>query len=460
MPLRIATTSQMIASVRAAGYEGILLPALPDEDIHRGMERRLADGAIIEPFLRRERVDLLLDVDTSVLTLSPVPGRPNEVTLTAEFCGIPYVTLYIDPVTSTMNKVPWAQHWAMLERPSWVKAVWEAPHADELTRLGIPQVIQLPMAIADRDFDTSPPSPRVDGPVVAFMGHPATSWFRSQNPVLPRQLFPGFMAAAVNADAPGTPFHHVYHELYGFGESVTANEPPDVRARKSADYFNAKFVYNAWLAVRQRDRFAIFLSRHLGDRFELIGDFWDKDHGLPQKPTIRDYDELYRRMREVPICLNLVKGCLEGGLNLRHFEVTAVGGFLLTYWTPELPQCFEVGKECEAFRNERELLEKVRYYVAHPEKRLAIAAAGQRRTLRDHLYSRRIRQLVSMLRHRGVLPQQSTHAASADKPMEISVRGVPHVSLWRGAPGGVNLDAARPGGAANGMIVASARIRV
>ncbi len=460
MPLRIATTSQMIASVRAAGFDGVLLPTLPDEDIHRGMERRLADGAILEPFLRRERVDLLLDVDTSALTLSPLPGRGGEIGLTAEICGVPHVCLYIDPVTSTMNKVPWTQHWAMLERPSWVKAVWEAPHADELIQLGIPQVVRLPMAIADRDFDTSPPSPCGDGPVVAFMGHPASSWFRSQNPVLPRQLLPGFMAAAVNADAPGTPFHQVYHDLYRFGQPVTAADPPDARARKSADYFNAKFVYNAWLAVRQRDRFAIFLSKHLGDRFELIGDFWDKDHGLVQKPTIRNYDELYRRMREVPICLNLVKGCLEAGLNLRHFEVTAVGGFLLTYWTPELSECFEVGKECETFRNERELLEKVRYYVAHPEERLAIAAAGQRRTLRDHLYSRRIRQLVDMLRQRGVLAQEASQADPADKPMEISVRGVPPCSTWREVPGGVNLAASRPGGVADGMIVASARMRV
>lgn len=460
MPLRIATTSQMIASVRAAGFDGVLLPALPDEDIHRGIDRRLADGAIVEPFLRRERVDLLLDVDTSALTLSPVPGRPHEVTLTAEICGVPYVTLYIDPITSTMNKVPWAQHWAMLERPSWVKAVWDTAHAEELERLGIPQVLHLPMAMMDREFDTSAPRLRTDGPVIAFMGHPATSWFRSQNPVLPHQLLPGFIAAAVNADAPGTPFHHVYHDLYRFGEPTTKEDSPEVRARKSADYFNAKFVYNAWLAVRQRDRFAIFLSKHLGDRFELIGDFWDKDHGLPQQPTIRDYDELYRRMREAPICLNLVKGSLETSLILRHFEVTAVGGFLLTYWTPELPQCFEVGKECEAFRNERELLEKVRYYVAHPDERQAIAQAGQRRTLRDHLYSHRLRQLVDRLQQNGVLIRKGGEPKCADKRMECSVRGVPPVSLWRKTPGGVNLDAARPREAVDGMIVASARMRI
>lgn len=460
MPLRIATTSQMIASVRAAGFDGVLLPTLPDEDIHRGMERRLADGAIIEPFLRRERVDLLLDVDTSALTLSPLPGRGGEVGLTAEICGVPHACLYIDPVTSTMNKVPWAQHWGMLERPSWVKAVWDTAHAEELQRLSIPQVLHLPMAMMDRDFDTSAPSPRTDGPVIAFMGHPATSWFRSQNPVLPRQLLPGFIAAAVNADSPGTPFHHVYHDLYGFGQPIASKDSPDVRARKSADYFNAKFVYNAWLAVRQRDRFAIFLSKHLGDRFELIGDFWDKDHGLAQKPTIRDYNELYRRMREAPICLNLVKGSLESSLILRHFEVTAVGGFLLTYWTPELPRFFEVGKECEAFRNERELLEKVRYYVAHPQERLAIAAAGQRRTLRDHLYSRRIGQLVDMLLQRGVLSREASDADPADKPMEISVRGVPPCAAWREVPGGVNLAASGPGGVADGMIVASARMRV
>lgn len=403
-PLRIAVTSQLAPAVRAAGFDVVVLPRLASEDIHRSLEQRLADGQAVHDFLVENPADLMIDVDTAALTLTRLaPGSP-QVRLTAEVVGIPHVSCYIDPVTSTCNQVPWAQHWAMLERGSWIKAVWETAHAQELVRLGVPQVTRLPMALIDRDVDATPAEPDMSGPVLAFMGHPATSWFNSNNAVLPRQLMPGLIAAAVNADQPGTPFHVTYYDLYRFAEPPSPDDAPLVRARKAADYFNAKFLYNAYLALRQRDRFVMFLSRHLGDRFELVGDFWEKDHGLKHKPRIWELDRLYRRMREVPICLNLMKGCLETGLNLRHFEVTAAGGFLLTYWTPELPTMFEVGRECETFRNERELLEKVRYYLAHPRERRDIALAGQRRTIRDHLYSHRILALVDELQQAGVLP--------------------------------------------------------
>lgn len=413
---RIATTSQMFDSVVAAGYEAVLLPALPNEDIHRGLAQRLSDGSVYEPFLRESGADLILDVDTGALTLSPVPGRTGEVRMTCDAVGIPYVCLYIDPVTSTMNQVPWLQHWALLSQPCWIKAVWESAHLEELTRLGVPNVVHVPMAIHDAAFDLSPPRVRYDGPVVAFMGHPASSWFRSQNAVLPRQLLPGLTAAAVNADAPGTPFHRTYFDLYGFGEAGNAVDSVEIGARKAAEYFNTKFVYNAYLALRQRDRFAVFLQKHLGERFELTGDHWEKDHGLHSLPTIRDRAALFRRMREVPICLNLVKGCLESGLNLRHFEVTAAGGFLLTYWTPDLPKYFEPGKECETFRSETELLTKVRYYLENRAQRDRIAAAGQRRTLREHLYSHRIRDLVKLLDQAGVTRREQ--AAGVEKAVE------------------------------------------
>lgn len=401
--LRIAATAQFEPAIRAAGFEPLILPRLPDEDIHRSLEQRLADGEVIHRYLTDHPADLLIDVDTAALTLTRKRPDTNEVWLTSESLGLPYVSCYIDPITSTCNRVPWIQHWAMLEQGSWIKAVWEIAHAQELIRLGIPQVLRLPMGLIDRPVDLTPAEPDMTGPVLTFIGHPATAWFNSQQSVLPRQLMPGLIAAAVNADQPGTPFHVTYYDLYRFAEPPLPEDGLEVRARKAAEYFNAKFVYNAYLALRQRDRFVMFLSRHLEDRFELVGDFWDSVYGLPHRPRIWDYDQLFRRMREVPICLNLVKGCLETGLNLRHFEVTAAGGFLLTYWTPELESMFVVGRECESFRNEKELLEKIRYYLARPQQRQDIALAGQRRTLSEHLYSHRLQELVNRLRGAGVL---------------------------------------------------------
>ena len=421
-PTRIATTGQLERSVREAGFDTHRLPDIPTLDCHRPLAQRLADGAVYQSFLEQHDIDLVLDFNTEAMTLIASPFHADQVTLTTAALGIPYVACYLDPVTSTMANVQWADHWQLLESNTWIKWIWETGHAEELMKLGIPNIITLPMAAANDDFDTRPlPEPEA-GPVAAFMGHPASSWFRSTQPVQPSQLFVGLTAAAVRADLPELPFHKIYYDLYHFGDRPQSTDDAQVRSAKAREYYDQKFIYNAYLAVKQRDRFARFLKAKLGDAFELVGDHWGTYYGLRHTPRIWDMKVLHARMRHVPICLNFMKGCLETGLNVRHFEITAYGGFMLTYWTPELSGCFEIGRECDVFRNEAELLEKIGYYLEHTKERLEIAAAGQRRTLKAHLYSHRVCKLVELLSAAGVLPK---------KPHQTSEERVPKIDVQR-----------------------------
>lgn len=414
--LRIATTKQLEQSVRAAGFDAYLLPELSNLDFNRTLRQRLADGDVYRPFLEQNDIELVLDFNTAALTLVPSPTKANEVTLTTAALGIPYVACYLDPVTSTMGQVDWAHHWQLLESPAWIKWIWESAHSDELTRLGVRNVVTLPMGAADDDFDTSPLPDPDPGPAVAFMGHPASSWFTSQQTIVPGQLFVGLTAAAVRADMPDLPFHKIFYDMYAFAEPPSAGDDPATRAQKSSSYFAHKFTYNAYLAIKQRDRFARFLKAKLGDAFELIGDHWGSHYGLKHTPRVWDMKVLHERMRRVPICLNLMKGCLETGLNIRHFEITGYGGFMLTYLTAELESCFEIGRECDVFRDEAELLEKIDHYLNHPDERREIAAAGQKRTMSEHLFSHRIRALVELLRGAGVLPRDG---AAQDRSTRI-----------------------------------------
>ncbi len=404
-PLRIATTEQLARSVREAGFEAHVLPPIATLNFNRGPQQRLADGPIYREFLSRHGIDLVLDFNTEALTLVPANSTDGEVQITTAALGIPHVASYLDPITSTMSEASWSDHWHLLENNSWIKWIWETAHGEELRKLGIPNIITMPMAAANDDFDTTPQPEATDGPLVAFMGHPASSWFRSAQGILPQHLFAGLTAAAVRADMPDLTFDKVYHELYQFGQPPLESDDRATRAGKSQLYFHHKFAYNAYLAIKQRDRFARFLKIKLGDAFELIGDHWETNYGLKHTPRIWDMNVLHERMRRVPICLNLMKGNLETGLNYRHFEITAYGGFMLTYWTPELVSCFEIGEECDVFRDESELLDKIAFYIENPARRRDIAVAGQRRTLREHLYSHRITKLVDILRDNGVLPR-------------------------------------------------------
>jgi spore maturation protein CgeB len=84
-------------------------------------------------------------------------------------------------------------------------------------------------------------------------------------------------------------------------------------------------------------------------------------------------------------------------VNPRTFELAACGAFQLVDERSLLPELFEVGKEIVTFKDIHDLKEKLAYYRDHPEERAAIAAASKARVLRDHTYSARLKQMLSII---------------------------------------------------------------
>lgn len=91
--------------------------------------------------------------------------------------------------------------------------------------------------------------------------------------------------------------------------------------------------------------------------------------------------------------------------NMRLFEVTGSGRFLLAEYHDNIGEYFEIGREIETFRDEQELFDKIRYYLAHPEQREAIARRGQERCLRLYSMEMRAAELDRIIRiHIAALP--------------------------------------------------------
>ena len=77
------------------------------------------------------------------------------------------------------------------------------------------------------------------------------------------------------------------------------------------------------------------------------------------------------------------------GLPCRSFEVPACKAFSLQPFREDLPMLYKVGEEVEAFSDEGEMMDKLSFYLRHPERREEMASKAYRRTLRDHTYERR-----------------------------------------------------------------------
>jgi len=84
--------------------------------------------------------------------------------------------------------------------------------------------------------------------------------------------------------------------------------------------------------------------------------------------------------------------------NMRLFEATGVGSCLLTDALPDLAELFEPDREVATYGSPAEAVDKAQYLLTHDAKRREIAAAGQRRALRDHTFEQRAPLLAQHLR--------------------------------------------------------------
>jgi spore maturation protein CgeB len=134
--------------------------------------------------------------------------------------------------------------------------------------------------------------------------------------------------------------------------------------------------------------------------------FWgyNLDDRPPTSPLVRNYRgeawglDMFRVLAGARIAVNRHIDVAEDyANNMRLYEATGVGSLLVTDAKRNLGELFEVGREVIAYRDEDELVDAVEYYLAHEDERAAVAAAGQRRTLGEHTYAVRMRELADVL---------------------------------------------------------------
>lgn len=81
----------------------------------------------------------------------------------------------------------------------------------------------------------------------------------------------------------------------------------------------------------------------------------------------------------------------------RNFEIPGCRTLLVTTRVPGLEEYFDLEREVATFESKGELLEKVRYYLDHPEEAEKVALAGYERTLRDHTYEKRFTDMFTQM---------------------------------------------------------------
>ena len=125
--------------------------------------------------------------------------------------------------------------------------------------------------------------------------------------------------------------------------------------------------------------------------FEL---FPDRCHGPLYS---RDYYDVIRKSK---LTLNRHRDELADGPNIRVFEATGLGTCLISDRGKEMDKFFVSGKEIVTFSSAQEAVEKIDYFLQHPNERRAIAKAGQDRTLKEHTIMNKCEQIDQVVRAR------------------------------------------------------------
>lgn len=113
------------------------------------------------------------------------------------------------------------------------------------------------------------------------------------------------------------------------------------------------------------------------------------------KGVVSSLDGMPKVFKCSKINLNLTAKGIQSGASLRIYDVLGCGGFLLSNYQAELPEQFEIGKEIVLFESEKDLLEKITYYLEHEEERRWIAKNGYEKVKEQYTYQKRLEEMFS-----------------------------------------------------------------
>ena len=100
----------------------------------------------------------------------------------------------------------------------------------------------------------------------------------------------------------------------------------------------------------------------------------------PIHPVYDDYNLL---LNSTKIALVFLSKLNRDTYTRRCFEIPAAGALMISEYTDDLNNLFSEGTDCDYFRNESELLKKVKFYLENKHILKEVANRGHKRVLSD-----------------------------------------------------------------------------
>lgn len=153
-------------------------------------------------------------------------------------------------------------------------------------------------------------------------------------------------------------------------------------------------TYNLVFAGHKTQKRIEYFSTILDLGFTLWGyPHWQQSQLANYYKGLLSITEMKQSFRRAKIVVNVStgeKGVLLSIANLKNFEATGVGTFVLSEYSTALAELFREDHEMVFFKSKQELRRKAIYYLRNGREREKIARAGWKRTRKDHTYKKRL----------------------------------------------------------------------
>ncbi len=162
------------------------------------------------------------------------------------------------------------------------------------------------------------------------------------------------------------------------------------------EYLYAQYVVNRKItAVERKD-----LLEKVANRFGLDLYTHEKDvslKGCINHGPVDYYDWAPYVFKNSKINLNISLRSIINGIPLRCFEIMGAGGFLLSNYQQDFMNHFVPDEDFVYFDSERDMLDKIDYYLKNDSERKEIAQNGFKKVEAEHTYVHRAKEMLSYI---------------------------------------------------------------
>lgn len=343
--------------------------------------------------IQDQKVDLAIGGNAAAMVLHPTTGQPLH-----QAAGIPLVNYWWDeprvPPPMAQRGYDFKTYLAALKDDRTLNAIWDVDILQEMAAyFGLTNTLHLPLATTPEFW------PVLDLPLArrqwagCFLGnyHVAP---RDQRGHWSPELIP-WATSAANAKLadPSKPML----------DCLRLADPGFAQQNDSDKEFERWGMLSVLLMDQNRNDMVMAMAKRLGDRFVLIGKNWDK-LGLRPLAEHSGLPHAAQYYANSQLSLNLFGGCVHAGMPLRPFEIAASHGLIFTQFNRELPDLFDLDKECVSFDNQEQMVEKIDHILNHPSDFDGVVQAGRNRVIHDHTWDHRMATLLKACQERFDLP--------------------------------------------------------